>query len=107
MGKSDGFVTVRLKGAKTFADADAAARAVANSSLVRTSWFGGDPNWGRILGVGIFTLARIVEEKIDVAYSLPGSAKLLFALKKGQPTKTPFAALCKITAEKEFDLSNT
>src|ERR1700722_12125250 len=98
------FVTVRLNGAKSFADADAAARAVANSSLVRTSWFGGDPNWGRILGALGYSPAQIVEGKIDVAYSLPGSAKRLYALKKGQPTKTPFAALCKIAAEKEFDL---
>ena len=42
-------VTVRVNGAKSFADADAAARAVANSALVKTSWHGGDPNWGRII----------------------------------------------------------
>jgi glutamate N-acetyltransferase/amino-acid N-acetyltransferase len=98
------FVTVRLNGAKSFVDADAAARAVANSSLVRTSWFGGDPNWGRILGALGYSSAQIVEEKIDVAYSAPGGKKLLFALKQGQPTKTSFAALCKIAAQKEFDL---
>jgi glutamate N-acetyltransferase/amino-acid N-acetyltransferase len=98
------FITVRLNGAKTFADADSAARAVANSSLVKTSWFGGDPNWGRILGALGYSPAKIVEEKIDVAYSLPGSAKLLFALKKGQPTKAFFKSLCKMVAQKEFDL---
>ncbi len=98
------FVTVRLNGAKSFVDADAAARAVANSSLVKTSWFGGDPNWGRILGALGYSPAHIVEEKIDVAYSLPGSSKLVYALKKGQPTKTPFDKLCKIAAQKEFDL---
>lgn len=98
------FVTVRVKGAKSFADADAAARSVANSSLVKTSWFGGDPNWGRILGALGYSPAQIVEEKIDVAYSLPGSSKLLFGLKKGQPTKTSFAELCKMVAHKEFDL---
>ena len=43
------FVTVRVTGAKSAGDADAAARAVANSALVKTSWCGGDPNWGRIL----------------------------------------------------------
>ncbi|MEP6664594.1 MAG: bifunctional glutamate N-acetyltransferase/amino-acid acetyltransferase ArgJ, partial [Verrucomicrobiota bacterium] len=43
------FVTVRVNGAKSFADADAAARAMANSALVKTSWHGGDPNWGRII----------------------------------------------------------
>ena len=98
------FVTVRLNGAKTYTDADAAARSVANSSLVKTSWFGGDPNWGRILGALGYSAAMIVENKIDVAYSEAGGKKLLYSLKKGQPTKTSFAALCKITAQKAFDL---
>lgn len=98
------FVTVRVNGAKTLADADAAARAVANSALVKTSWHGGDPNWGRILGALGYSSAAIVEEKIDVAYSTPGVKKVLFALKKGQPAKTSFAALCKIVAQREFDL---
>ncbi len=98
------FVTVRVNGAKTFADADAAARAVANSSLVKTSWFGGDPNWGRILAALGYSAARVVEEKIDLAYSSPGSAKLLYALKRGQPTRTSFDALCKLVAQREFDL---
>jgi glutamate N-acetyltransferase/amino-acid N-acetyltransferase len=98
------FITVRLSGAKSFADADAAARSVANSSLVKTSWFGGDPNWGRILGALGYSPAQVVEEKIDVAYSLPGGSKLLYALKQGQPAKTSFDALCKLAAQKEFDL---
>jgi glutamate N-acetyltransferase/amino-acid N-acetyltransferase len=98
------FVTVRLNGASSFADADTAARAVANSSLVRTSWFGGDPNWGRILGALGYSPAKIVEEKLDVAYSAPAGKKLLYALKQGQPTKTSFDALCKMAAQKEFDL---
>jgi len=98
------FVTVRVSGAKSFTDADAAARAVANSSLVKTSWCGGDPNWGRILDALGYSSAQVVEEKIDVAYSLPGSRKLLYSLKRGQPSSVPFRALCKITAEKEFDL---
>jgi glutamate N-acetyltransferase / amino-acid N-acetyltransferase len=41
------FVTVRVNGAsKSFADADAAARAVANSALVKTSWHGGRSQLG-------------------------------------------------------------
>jgi glutamate N-acetyltransferase/amino-acid N-acetyltransferase len=98
------FVSVRVNGAKTFADADAAARSVANSSLVKTSWFGGDPNWGRILAALGYSPARIVEEKIDLAYSSPDSAKRLYALKGGQPTKASFDALCKLVAQREFDL---
>jgi len=98
------FVTVRVSGAKSFADADAAARAVANSSLVKTSWCGGDPNWGRILDALGYSSAQIVEEKIDVAYSLPGSRKRLYSLKQGQPAAVPFRSLCRIAAQKEFDL---
>ncbi len=98
------FVTVRVTGAKTFADADAAARAIANSSLVKTSWHGGDPNWGRILGALGYSSATVVEEKVDVGYSRPGSEKILFALKQGAPTKTSFASLCKMVANREFDL---
>ena len=98
------FVTVHVSGAKNFAEADAAARAVANSSLVKTSWFGGDPNWGRILCALGYSPATIVEEKIDVAYSAPGDRKLLYAVKRGQPTKTSFDTLCKAVAAREFDL---
>lgn len=98
------FVTVRVNGAKSPADAEAAARAVANSALVKTSWFGGDPNWGRILGALGYSPATIVEEKIDVGYTIPGEKKIVFGLKKGQPTKTPFATLVKLVANKEFEL---
>lgn len=98
------FVTVRVHGAKNFDDAESAARAVANSSLVKTSWFGGDPNWGRILGALGYSPAMILENKIDVGYSKPAAKQITFALKKGQPTKVPFATLVKMVAEKEFDL---
>jgi glutamate N-acetyltransferase/amino-acid N-acetyltransferase len=42
-------VTVRVRGARTPAQAERAAKRIANSVLVKTALFGGDPNWGRIL----------------------------------------------------------
>jgi glutamate N-acetyltransferase/amino-acid N-acetyltransferase len=98
------FVTVRVNGAKSFADADAAARAVANSALVKTSWHGGDPNWGRIIDALGYSAATIVEEKVDIGYSAPGSQKVLWSLKRGQPTRAGFKELCAAVAPKEFDL---
>lgn len=98
------FVTVRVSGARSQRDADIAARAVANSSLVKTSWCGGDPNWGRIMDALGYSAAEIVEGKVDIAYSPPGSHKLLYSLRRGRPTSTSFAALCKIAALREFDL---
>jgi glutamate N-acetyltransferase/amino-acid N-acetyltransferase len=98
------FVTVRVNGAKSFAEADAAARAVANSALVKTSWNGGDPNWGRIIDALGYSAATVVEDKVDIAYSAPGSRNLLYSLKRGQPTRTSFKTLCAAVAAKEFDL---
>lgn len=43
-------VTIEVSGAADDATARAAGRAMADSVLVRTSFFGGDPNWGRLLG---------------------------------------------------------
>lgn len=98
------FVTVRVNGARSQREADVAARAVANSALVKTSWCGGDPNWGRIIDALGYSAAEVVESKVDVAYSPPGSRKLLYSLKRGRPTSTSFAALCKIAALAQFDL---
>jgi glutamate N-acetyltransferase / amino-acid N-acetyltransferase len=40
---------VRVEGARTAAEADRVARTIAESPLVKTALYGGDPNWGRIL----------------------------------------------------------
>ena len=98
------FVTVRVNGARSFADADAAVRAVANSALVKSSWNGGDPNWGRIIDALGYSPAAIVEEKVDIGYSAPGSRHVVWSLKRGQPTKTAFKELCAAVAPKEFEL---
>jgi glutamate N-acetyltransferase/amino-acid N-acetyltransferase len=97
-------VTVRVNGAKTMQDADAAARAVANSLLVKTSWHGGDPNWGRIIDAIGYSPATVVENKVDIGYSAPNGKKTLWSLKRGQPTKATFKQLCLAVAPKEFEL---
>jgi len=97
-------VTVRVNGAKTIQNADAAARAVANSALVKTSWHGGDPNWGRIIDALGYSPAKVVEEKVDIGYSTSGGKQILWSLKRGQPTKATFKQLCIAAAPKEFDL---
>jgi glutamate N-acetyltransferase / amino-acid N-acetyltransferase len=97
-------VTIRVNGAKTIQDADAAARAVANSALVKTSWHGGDPNWGRIIDALGYSAATVVEEKVDIGYRSENSPKILWSLKRGQPTKATFKQLCAAAAPKEFEL---
>ena len=56
-------IAVRVTGANTHDDAKRAARAIANSPLVKTALHGGDPNWGRLVAVAgragvAFELAR-------------------------------------------------
>ena len=62
------FVTVTVKGAKSEADAARAARAVAKSPLSKTSWFGRDPNWGRVLAAVGYSGADVVDMKAEVFY---------------------------------------
>jgi len=42
-------IEVKVVGAKSIADARAAARTVAGSPLVKSAVYGNDPNWGRVL----------------------------------------------------------
>jgi glutamate N-acetyltransferase/amino-acid N-acetyltransferase len=42
-------VTIEVRGARSAADADRIARQIANSPLVKTAFFGCDPNFGRIV----------------------------------------------------------
>jgi glutamate N-acetyltransferase/amino-acid N-acetyltransferase len=44
-------VTVTVTGAASDAEARQAAKAIANSPLVKTAIHGGDPNWGRLIAV--------------------------------------------------------
>ncbi len=44
-------VTVHVTGGRSYEEAKQAARAIANSLLVKTAIHGGDPNWGRLVAV--------------------------------------------------------
>ncbi len=59
-------VTVNVRGAATDADADAAARTVANSPLVKTAITGHDANWGRIAGALGRSGAAFQQENVDI-----------------------------------------
>jgi glutamate N-acetyltransferase/amino-acid N-acetyltransferase len=62
------FVTVTVRGARTQRDADRAARAIAKSPLAKSSWFGKDPNWGRVLAAAGYSGAAVDDRKAEVFY---------------------------------------
>ena len=77
---------------------------MANSVLVKTSWHGSDPNWGRIIDALGYSPATVVEEKVDIGYGATNGKKILWSLKHGQPKKATFAKLCRAVAPDEFEL---
>ena len=92
-------VTVRVQGARTPADAEAAARSVANSFLVKTSWVGSYPNWGRIMDALGYSPARVDENKVEIRYGH------LLAARNGLKAGAAIEQLSKVAARKEFTIT--
>jgi glutamate N-acetyltransferase/amino-acid N-acetyltransferase len=62
-------IEVVVKGARNEADAEKAAFAVANSSLVKTAVYGNDANWGRIFCAAGYSGIPFKEEKTDIWFN--------------------------------------
>src|SRR5207302_1202408 len=72
-------VTVVVTGAASSEDARKAAKAIANSPLVKTAIHGGDPNWGRLIAVA---------GRAGVAFELERAAVMIGSIvlfKNGKP----------------------
>jgi glutamate N-acetyltransferase/amino-acid N-acetyltransferase len=61
-------VAVEIEGARTRADAEKIARAIGNSLLVKSSWFGEDPNWGRLADAAGYARTGLDESRLDIYY---------------------------------------
>ena len=61
-------VAVEIEGARTRADAEKIARAIGNSLLVKSSWYGEDPNWGRLADAAGYARTGLDEAKLDIYY---------------------------------------
>ncbi len=94
------FVTVCVKGARTARDAERAARAVAKSPLAKTSWFGKDPNWGRVLAAVGYSGADVVDMKTEVFYGRE------WAFRCGKVAdERQLARLAKVMEKPELDVT--
>jgi len=61
-------VMLRVAGAASDAEARAAAKSIAENNLVKCSWYGSDPYWGRLLGAAGSAGVAFDAEKSAVAY---------------------------------------
>ncbi len=92
-------VELLISGAATEADAENVARAIGNSLLVKTSWFGGDPNWGRLMDALGYAEAQIDPDAIDISYGdVP-------ALVSGNPIPENKPKWKEVVAARRFTIS--
>ncbi len=68
-------VELLVGGAASRAEAEAVARAIGNSLLVKSSWYGNDPNWGRILDAAGYARATFDPAKVSLAYAASADHK--------------------------------
>ncbi|HNY50712.1 MAG TPA: bifunctional glutamate N-acetyltransferase/amino-acid acetyltransferase ArgJ [Smithella sp.] len=61
------FISIMVNGAKSKSDARSAAYSIANSNLVKTAFFGEDPNWGRIIAALGASGINMEKEKISLS----------------------------------------
>lgn len=62
-------VEIEVKGAPSVADARKAARTVAESFLCKTAFFGGDPNWGRVMAAIGRSGIKMKEERVSIEFN--------------------------------------
>ena len=94
------FVTVTVTGASTTKDAERAARAIAKSPLAKTSWFGRDPNWGRVLAAVGYSGAKVDDAKAEIFYGRQ------WAYRRGEVAgEKQLAKLAKVLQADSFEIT--
>lgn len=89
-------VQVKVQGAASDQDARRVVDAIAHSPLVKSSWAGDDPNWGRLMDVIGYSGARVREELIDIYYDG------LCAVKGGTNNNVPPSRLKRVASKRNY-----
>ncbi|MEJ6524691.1 MAG: bifunctional glutamate N-acetyltransferase/amino-acid acetyltransferase ArgJ [Opitutales bacterium] len=93
------FVKVLVKGAKDSDSALKVARCIANSLLVKSSWYGSDPNWGRVIDAAGYAKVGLSFEKLAMFYNETP------VLLNGIPLIENKTSWKEIVSSKEFTIS--
>jgi len=92
------FISVEVGGAACDADAKKCAKAIANSLLCKTAWFGCDPNWGRVLAAAGYSGAVFSPESVSLDYDeFP-------VVRNGMDAGTPEKELAEVLKRPEFSV---
>ena len=93
------FLEVNVVGASTWKDAKAAAMAIAKSPLVKTAFFGEDPNWGRIVCAAGYSGAVMNADKVNLSI---GGVRLV---ENGMNCNIPLTSLTDIMSEHDITMT--
>jgi glutamate N-acetyltransferase / amino-acid N-acetyltransferase len=94
------FVRIHVRGARSKEDARRAARAVAQSQLVKCSLYGGDPYWGRILSELGASGTHLDPDQVDIAYN-----GITLCLGGVAAPDHDTAALARVMAGRDIDIT--
>ncbi len=97
------FVEVEVRGAATKEDARVLAKAITNSSLVKTALFGEDANWGRVLSSA--GASGIVFDPLKVSLTFSSNSGMLTLLNDGLPIPFDEEEAKKILSERELSIT--
>ena len=93
------FVKIIVEDASDTDSALKVARSIANSLLVKSSWYGSDPNWGRIVDAAGYAKVGISFEKLSMHYNDTP------VLNKGRPLISNKSVWKEIVSASEFSIS--
>ncbi|MFW5883331.1 MAG: bifunctional ornithine acetyltransferase/N-acetylglutamate synthase, partial [Verrucomicrobiota bacterium] len=92
-------IELRIKGAPTAEAAEKVARAIGNSLLVKSSWYGNDPNWGRLVDAAGYARVGLDFARLDLFYDeVP-------AVRAGQPIDGNLDQWKAIVARHDFTIT--
>jgi glutamate N-acetyltransferase/amino-acid N-acetyltransferase len=80
------FVTIHVTGAPDQHTARTVARQIGTSALVKTAFYGGDPNWGRILCAAGYSGALIDPARLALWLLEADDTPVIQLVERGQPT---------------------
>jgi glutamate N-acetyltransferase/amino-acid N-acetyltransferase len=93
------FITLRVSGARSEAEAHQVASTIATSPLVKTAIYGRDANWGRVLAAAGRSGVAIEPARISLKFGA------LTVLKDGTPLAFDEAEALRILTEKDIDIA--
>ena len=91
-------VTLKIQGCTSTQTAEKIARSIGTSLLVKTSFYGSDPNWGRIVDAAGYAKAGININKLDLDY------ETIPVLRAGIPQEHHAKQWKEIVSKKNFSI---